>query len=314
LQPLSQAETLQLLEALAGERRPGTRSEGKQGADITARPSTAGPGASPTQERETLLVALGDFLFARTGGQPLYLLETLKLLRERQWLVPRLAADGTWRLELAVEMATIVAQEQSPRELLPPSVRAMILARLAKLTQSARKLVRTSAVLGTRVTAERLWQVAEVEVQAGVEALEEAVRSGILREEATERGRPASYGFAHELIRDVVYSVLGEAHRRTLHQSALASLENEGAPVPELVYHARAYGEAEAAYRSSVQAGVAVDGVNGHYEQARTLLQDHQQLRRCWSPRRSNASMPIWDGPMPSSTPVRRLKRSMKSS
>jgi predicted ATPase len=314
LQPLSQAETLQLLEALAGDRAPGTRSEGKQGAHITARPSTAGPGASPTLERKTPLVALSDFLFARTGGQPLYLLETLKLLRERQWLVPRLGADGTWRLELAVEMTTIMAQERSPRELVPSSVRAMVLAHLAKLTQSARQLVRASAVLGMAVSAQLLWQVAEVEVQAGVEALEEAVRSGLLREEAAGRGRSASYGFAHELIRDVVYSELGEARRRTLHQHALERLENEGAPDPELVYHAKASGEAEATYRFSVQAGVAVDDVNGHYEQARTLLQDHQQLRRCWRPRRSNASMPIWDGPIPSSTPVRKLKRSVKSS
>jgi hypothetical protein len=108
-------------------------------------------------------------------------------------------------------MATIVAQERSPRELAPPSVRAMILARLAKLAQSACQLVRANAVLGTMATAERLWQVAELEVQAGLEALEEAVRSGILREEAPGRGRPAIYGFAHELMRDVVYTELGEA-------------------------------------------------------------------------------------------------------
>jgi predicted ATPase len=271
LQPLSQAETLQFLEALVGERAPGTRSEGKPGVHIPARPSTTGPGAVPAPERETPLVALSDFLFARTGGQPLYLLETLKLLREREWLVPRLGADGVFRLELAVEMATIVAQERSQRELLPPSVRALILTRLEKLSPAARQLVRAIAVLGTQATAARLWRVAQVEVQAGVEALEEAVRSGILREEAAGRGRPASYGFAYELMRDVVYTELGEARRLVLHQQALALLQNEGTPGAELVYHVRASGEAEAADRYSVQAGVAVDGVTGHYKQARTL-------------------------------------------
>src|SRR2546421_2512774 len=285
LQPLSQAETIQLLEAIVEERAHGTRREGKPGAHIPPRPSTAGPEASPVAGRETPLVALGDFLFARTSGQPLYLLETLKLLREREWLVPRLAADGAWRLEVAVEMATVVAQERSPRELLPHSVRAMILVRLAKLTQSARQLVRASTVLGILATAERLWQVAEVEVQAGVEALEEAVRSGILHEEATGRGRPASYGFAHDLIRDMVYTDLGEARRQVLHQRAFQLLQAARARASELAYHAFLAGETEAAYRYNVQAGdeaitiFAVEEAIRHYEQARTLLQEHKPLR-----------------------------------
>ena len=60
----------------------------------------------------------------------------------------------------------------------------MILACLCKLTQPARQLVMASAVLGSRLSAQLLWQVAELGVQAGIEALEEAVKSGMLREEA----------------------------------------------------------------------------------------------------------------------------------
>jgi predicted ATPase/DNA-binding SARP family transcriptional activator len=275
LQALSQAQTLQLIEAIAGQREHGP-----------ARPTSAGPAASPAQEAAPL-VALGDWLFAQTGGQPLYLLETLKLLRERQWLVPRLSADGTWRLELDVDIA--VAQEQSRRELLPASVRAMIQARLAKLTPTARQLVMASAVLGKQATAKLLWQVAEGDtllggqgIQAGLEALEEAVRSGILREEDAGAGRPGSYHFAHELIGEVVYMGLGKARRQVLHQRALARLETEGARAGELAYHAKASGEAEAAYRYSVQAGdeavavFAVDDAIKHYEQARALLQDQK--------------------------------------
>src|SRR5258708_33053794 len=139
-------------------------------------PTTAG--ASPSPGREAPLVALGDFLFAQTGGQPLYLLETLKLLRERERLVPRPGADGTWNLEPSVDMATAVAQERSRRALLPRSARALIQAPLAKLAPAARQLVRASAVLGTQATAQRLWQVAEVGVQAGVRALAQGVPAG----------------------------------------------------------------------------------------------------------------------------------------
>jgi hypothetical protein len=69
----------------------------------------------------------------------LYLLETLKLLREREWLLPWLATDGTWRLEPSREMGAALAQERTRRTLLPPSVRAMIQARLAKLSPPARQ-------------------------------------------------------------------------------------------------------------------------------------------------------------------------------
>src|SRR5216110_2175156 len=136
LQPLGRSETLQLLEAVVAAREPGK-----------AAPSRAV--AAPSQESERKLSGLGDLLFAQTKGQPLYLLETLKLLREREWLVPRRGADGTWWLEQTVDMAAAVAQERSRRELLPPSVRALIQTRLAKLTRPARQLVMAGAVLGT---------------------------------------------------------------------------------------------------------------------------------------------------------------------
>ena len=270
LQTLSQAETIRLVRAITGEGAPGT-----------ALPSA--PGASSLEAKKSL-VGLGDFLFAHTGGQPFYLLETLELLRDRQWLVPRLGADGTWRLVPTVEMAAAVAQEQSRRALLPPSVRAMILARLSKLSQAARQLVMASAVLGTQTTAQLLWQVAEVEVQTGVEALEEAVGGDILREEDAGAGRPGSYHFAHQLMREVIYTELGEARRRLLHRRALALLETEGAKASVLAYHARACGEATAAYRYSVLAGdeamrvFAVHDAIMYYEQASSLLQAHPQL------------------------------------
>src|SRR5260221_2432816 len=101
LQQLSQAETRQLLEPIVGEGAQRTWSEERR-QHGPARPAPAEAGASPAQWSETPLSALGNFLFAHTEGQPLYLLETLKLLRERQWLMPRLGADGVFRLDLAV--------------------------------------------------------------------------------------------------------------------------------------------------------------------------------------------------------------------
>src|SRR5205814_4077236 len=137
-------------------------------------------------------------------------------------------------------------------------------------------------------SAKLLWQVAEIEVQTGVEALEEAIGSGMLREEEAGGpgvGNPGSYGFSHDLMRDVVYNERGAARRQVLHQRALVCLQTEGTAAAELAYHARASGETEAAYAYSVQAGMeevavfAVADAIGYYEQARALLQEHQQLQ-----------------------------------
>ena len=281
LHPLSQTETIHLIEALVGEGKQDTSGGGEEGEPSTAPSWPSETERAPSHRRKSLPMVLGEFLFAQTGGQPLYLLETLKLLREREWLVPRLGADGVFRLEPTVDLATAVAQERSRHGLLPPSVRALIQARLAQLDSPARQLVMAGAVLGTQATAPRLWQVAELGVQAGLEALEEAVKQGILHEEENGGGHLGSYRFSHELMREVVYSELGAARRQVLHQRALVRLEREGASAAELAYHAWAAGETEAASHYSVQAGVeavavfAVADAIGHFEQARALLQAH---------------------------------------
>src|SRR3989440_8489133 len=285
LQPLSQPQTLQLLEAIIGEQESSTRSGGEPREPGPVRPSSIGPGAPPWPDQERPLLRLGEVLFAQTGGQPFYLLETLKLWRERQWLGPKLGADGTWKLEPTQDLAAALSQDQPRRELLPPSVRALIQGRLAKLTQPARQLVMASAVLGTQVSAPRLWQVTEIGVQTGVEALEEAVGSGMLREEGAGAGQAGTYRFAHELIRDVVYTELGEARRQVLHQRAFELLHSEGARASELAYHALLAGGAEAAAPSSVQAGdealavFAVEEAIGHYQQARAWLQEPKRIQ-----------------------------------
>ncbi len=227
LQPLSQAETRQFLQALVSEQEPASAHD--------SNPRLQSLAARPSKRQ---LEALGDFLFAQTGGQPLYLLETLKLLCERTWLVPQPGGDGTWRLEPSIDLAATFAQEQSRHELLPASVRAQVRARLAKLSPEARQVVMASAVLGRQTTTQQLWQVADVGVQAGIEPLEEAVRSGILRELASGSGQAASYGFAQELMRQAVLTELGEARRQVLSQRAAGWIEREAVKLPQRATHA----------------------------------------------------------------------------
>ncbi len=284
LQPLNQAETRQLLMALLGQGAPGTRQGNERGQPALRPPFSARSTALPEPEQALPQMTLADFLFARLGGQPLYLLETLKLLRDRQWLVPHLSAEGSWRLEPTQEMVAALAREESRRELVPASVRTMIQTQLVKLSARARRLVYAGAVLGRPASAKLLWQVAGVEAQEGVEALEEAVSSGILREEEAGAEQPGHYRFVHELMRDVVYTEAGAARRLVLHQRALTALETRGARACELAYHAQVAGEAKAACRYRIQAGdealavCAVEEAIEDYEQARALLREYQVL------------------------------------
>jgi predicted ATPase len=215
----------------------------------------------------------------------LYLLEMLKLLREREWLVPQLGAHGTWQLTLTRDISTAIAQERLQHELFPPSVRSLIQTRIAKLSPPSRQLVMASAVLGTQSRAQDLWQVAQLDAKTGIEALEEALKSGLFCAEKAQSGHQSTYRFVHDLIRQVVYLEMGEARRQDLHQQAFAVLQRGDTSASELAYHALLAGEREAAYHLSVQAGMdavaicAIPDALGYYEQARTLLQGSERLQ-----------------------------------
>jgi predicted ATPase len=264
LQPLNREETLQLVEALVVEQEPGRAEQ-------------------HTQEPQSPI--LSDFLFTQTRGHPLYLLEMLKLLREREWLVPQLGAHGTWQLTLTREISTAIAQERLQHELFPPSVRSLIQARIAKLTPSSRQLVMASAVLGIQSRAQDLWQVAQLDVQTGIEALEEALKSGLLCAEKAQSGHQSTYRIVHDLIAQAVYLEMGEARRQNLHHQAFAVLQRGGASASELANHALLAGESEAAYHFSVQAGMdavaifAMPDALSYFEQARTLLHHSEHLQ-----------------------------------
>ncbi len=244
LQTLNQVETIRLIQTLVGRDEREERSEKSEHGWFATQLV-----APPAPKSEMTVALLGRNLFALTGGHPFYLVETLKMLRDKGLLTAALNADGSQKFELV----TANAQEYSWRELLPPSVRSMILARQTMLSANARQLLMACTVLGEQATALRLWQITECGTQAGVEALEEAIRSGILHEEATGGNRPANYRFAHNLIREVVYTEMGEARRSILHQRAFTLLRTEGATAAELAYHAFVASNTDDAYQYTIR-------------------------------------------------------------
>lgn len=222
LGPLTQEEVLRLLEALVGRQ-----------------------GTAASQKRR--LAGIGEWLFRETGGQPFYLVETLKDLAERRILTPRPAGRGE---ALGLDMAALGAVQREG--VLPEGVRRLIQSQLERLTPAGRALLMASAVLGQGAPFELLCRVAEVEEQEALAAVEELLRQGLLREVS---GRGAGYLPGHDKIREVVLAEMGEAQRRLLHRRVLAALGAEARPAAELAHHALAAGLTEQAAGLSRAAG-----------------------------------------------------------
>jgi DNA-binding CsgD family transcriptional regulator/tetratricopeptide (TPR) repeat protein len=118
----------------------------------------------------------------------------------------------------------------------PPSARDAVLARVARLSDPARRTADAAALLGSRIDLDLLAAVCEVQA----DDLDELVASGLLV------SGPAGLRFRHELTRlTIAYEV--PAHRAVaMHAAALAALTDRGADEARLAYHAEGAGDAQA--------------------------------------------------------------------
>ena len=157
---------------------------------------------------ESKLGSLGEWLAAETGGQPFYLVETLKALLEDGKLVVRSRADG----EPVVEVGPSLRAESDLRDLLPSSIREVIRSRLSRLSETASNLLATGAVLGRGFGFESLVGVAGIGEAEGLRGLDELIERRLLLEEAGGQEQEplldpsTTYSFSHEKIRQVAYT------------------------------------------------------------------------------------------------------------
>jgi len=249
-------ETVQLIRSLASEELTG-----------------------PTEGRDA--ERFGRWLYAETGGQPFFIMETLKTLMERGILTVQLSKDGA----RVIDIAYALRNEQGLRGLLPAGVRELIRSRLARLPLNALSLLTAGAVLSGNFPFERLCRVAGISGNEGLPALEALLTSHLLSEVENEGRYPSeeSFAFAHDKIRDVVYTEAGSTRRRLFHRRAFEILQVASASPAQLAHHAFAAGLPEAAIRLSIAAGdeamrlFAVRDAVAHYEQVRLLIRQSDQ-------------------------------------
>jgi predicted ATPase len=136
-------------------------------------------------------------------GNPFFAAELVRMLRERGELVQR---DGCWTLSAPTRPLQF-----------PPTVTAIIEARLDRLPAHDRTVLERAAIVGTAFTAGAVAAIAPVELRNSVgESLDELLRTELIRTAKTT-SREGTFRFAHALIRDTAYAGIPKQARAELH-------------------------------------------------------------------------------------------------
>jgi DNA-binding CsgD family transcriptional regulator/tetratricopeptide (TPR) repeat protein len=150
---------------------------------------------------------------------------------------------------------------------IPQSVRGVVGHRLGMLTAEARETLAIAAVIGNEFSFDVVVDVADrissVDSTSVASHLEAALERSLISQRPIERWirREECFSFAHDQIRDVLYTELNAIRRRILHQAVGEALEASGNP-NEPGYHAALayhFGAGEDIQRASHYAETAGD-------------------------------------------------------
>ena len=185
------------------------------------------------------------FLHERTGGLPLAIEESVRLLCDRADIVFR---DGQW-VRLAVTELQV-----------PPTVRDSTRERVDRLSPAAQQALRAAAVLAEWSSEDAIATTAGLTPEEARAGIAEAAGARILS--GDDRGR---WRFRHVLVATAVYEAVARIDRGLLHRRAGEALESvDPQPVARLAHHFREAGEAEpwARYAERAAAQALASGDN----------------------------------------------------
>ncbi|WP_182879327.1 AfsR/SARP family transcriptional regulator [Microbispora sp. H10949] len=164
---------------------------------LTLRPFTAEDVAAFLRRHDLTDPALAGLLYRRTGGNPFYLGELLRLLGS----------------EHRLDAASLGV---------PEGVMEVIGRRVARLPGPTTELLRRAAVLGRDVSLDVLEALTRTPAEEVMSLLEPAVAVGIL----AEAPDGFDYRFSHALVRDALYAGLGRLDKARLHLHVAEALES----------------------------------------------------------------------------------------
>ena len=150
-----------------------------------------------------------QLLIARTQGNPFFLEESVRTLVETGVLV---GERGAYRLAQPLDTLQV-----------PPTVQALLAARIDRLPPEDKRLLQTAAVIGTEVPWPLLQAIADVPEEALYRSLAQLQAAEFLYE--TSLFPEPAYTFKHALTHEVAYGSLLQERRRVLHARIVEALE-----------------------------------------------------------------------------------------
>ncbi len=131
------------------------------------------------------------------------------------------------------EMVALVRESEDDQVTVPPTIQALLAARLDQLDQSERGVLERGAVEGRVFHRGAVQALAPEETQVTTR-LTALVRKELVRPDKTQLVGEDAFRFRHLLIRDAAYDTLPKATRAELHERFAAWLEQHGAELVEL--------------------------------------------------------------------------------
>jgi len=165
----------------------------------------------------------------------------------------------------------LAASSGSPGTL-PFGLAALLLARVARVSDAAQQVLRAAAVAGRRANDQLVLAVSGLDEATYTAAVRELVAHQLLVPDG-----PDGYRFRHALLREAVYGDLLPGERTRLHGRFAALLADVPGAAAELAYHSLTGHDVPGALAASVRAGEEAERIGApaeahrHYDQALEL-------------------------------------------
>ncbi len=198
---------------------------------------------------------LASLIYAEAEGNPLFVIETLHLLRQQQGSLHGVSghADSGCAETLPDHGNVDIGLG------IPNGVRSAVQQRLALISPPSLKIASVASVLGRSFDEELLATIAGLSANRLSKAIAHLLYAGVLEREG------AGYRFAHDKIRAVCYEEIPARVRRLYHARAAAALaQMPETPSHPLAWHQLSAGQWSLAVGSWKKAGDYARGIYAH--------------------------------------------------